>query len=48
MESGWGVRQGIVPISPAFEIDRPGGKEASRGRVLTPAEIAEVWQRNGS
>jgi len=43
----WAVRQGIVPTSPAFEIDRPGGKEAARDRVLMLNEIAEVWQAAG-
>lgn len=40
----WAVRQGIIPISPAYEIDRPGGREVSRERVLTDEEIVEVWQ----
>ena len=40
----WAVRQGIVPISPAHEIDRPGGRETSRERVLSDTEIAEVWR----
>lgn len=43
----WAVRQGIISTSPAFEIDRPGGREASRDRVLIPTEIAEVWQAAG-
>ncbi len=43
----WAVRQGIIATSPASEIDRPGGKEASRDRVLSPTEIAEVWQTAG-
>src|SRR5262249_25812819 len=40
----WAARQGIVSTSPAYEIDRPGGRETSRERALSDAEIAEVWR----
>lgn len=39
----WVVKRGVLHANPAADIDRPGGKEASRERILTDDEIAEVW-----
>jgi integrase len=44
----WAMRQGTIPSSTAFEIDRPVGKEVSRDRKLDAAEIIEVWNAAGA
>jgi integrase len=41
----WGVNRDIVEASPLVGMDRAGGKEISRDRTLTDAEVSMVWHR---
>jgi len=38
----WGVKQGAIETNPALAVE-VGGKETTRDRVLTPAELATIW-----
>jgi integrase len=40
---GWALEQDIIGSSPAAGLKPPGGKETSRDRVLSDAELRRVW-----
>lgn len=39
----WAMKQGAIETNPALAVE-VGGKEKLRDRVLTPAELATIWQ----
>lgn len=39
----WAISRDLVAVNPAAGIERPGGEEAGRDRVLTDDEIKAVW-----
>jgi integrase len=39
----WGLKQGAIETNPALAVE-VGGREKPRDRVLTPAELALLWQ----
>jgi integrase len=41
----FGVQRGLLNASPCVALQRPGGREKSRERILTEAEVLTVWQR---
>lgn len=41
----FGVQRGLLTASPCVALQRPGGPERSRERVLTEDEVRTVWQR---
>lgn len=43
----WAISRDLVAVNPAAGIERPGGEEAGRDRVLTDAEIKAVWAALG-
>jgi integrase len=42
----WAAREDLIPANPALEIDKPA-QEGERDRVLTMAELAQVWHAAG-
>jgi integrase len=40
---GWALEQDIIGASPAAGLKPPGGKEASRDRILKDEELRRVW-----
>jgi integrase len=44
----WAIREGLdIPANPVFGTNRPGQQE-SRDRVLSDAELAEIWRACGN
>ena len=43
---GWAVKRGLVSVNP-FALATVDGREASRDRVLSDAELGEVWRAAG-
>jgi integrase len=41
----WAAAKDIIPASPMAGVEKPGGTETSRDRVLTPDEIRTFWSR---
>jgi integrase len=41
----WAAAKELIPTSPMAGIERPGGKEVPRERVLTAEEIHEFWAK---
>ena len=41
----WGAAKDLIPASPMAGIERPGGDETPRNRVLTADEIRAVWTK---
>jgi len=41
----WAVAKDLVPASPMVGIERPGGDERPRSRVLTAAEVRAFWTK---
>lgn len=41
----WGAAKDIIPASPVAGIERPGGAERPRNRVLTTEEIRSFWTK---
>ena len=41
----FGVQRGLLNASPCVALQRPGGREKSRERILTEDEVLTVWQR---
>ncbi len=41
----FGVQRGLLTASPCVALQRPGGRESSRDRLLTEEEVQTVWQR---
>lgn len=39
----WAIRRDLLEVNPATNIDRPGGVERSRDRVLSSDEIKKLW-----
>lgn len=39
----WAVDRDVLEINPLAGMKRPGGKEESRERILTPEEIKTLW-----
>jgi integrase len=41
----WATAQDLIPASPMAGIERPGGDETPRDRVLTSEEVRTVWTK---
>ena len=41
----FGVQRGLLAASPCVALQRPGGRERSRDRILTEDEVLTVWRR---
>jgi integrase len=41
----WAAAKDIIPASPMAGVERPGGEEMPRSRVLTAAEIKTFWSK---
>ncbi len=42
------LERDLIPGSPMANVRKPGGKETGRKRVLSDAELVEVWQAAGT
>ena len=38
-----GIQRELVESNPCYRVSKPGGKEKSRERVLSPEELKSIW-----